>query len=73
MTEDVQKQLGECIFAILENIDEAGGREAMAEKIRTSMANANGEMPHKPNCNQAVVSAFANMILQSFIAVPKGL
>jgi hypothetical protein len=68
---DVQQQLGDFIFAILEKIDEAGGSEAMAEKIRTSLANANGEMPDEPNGNQAVASTLAHMILQSFKVVPK--
>jgi len=73
MAEDVQKQLGDFIFAILEKIDEAGGREAIAEKLRTSLRNSNGEMPNEPTGNQAVAAALANMISQSFIVVSKGL
>lgn len=68
--EDVQKQLGDFIFAILEKIDEAGGREVMAEKLSASVKECENTSI-EPTGNQAVAAALANLIAQQFTVLPR--
>jgi hypothetical protein len=69
--EDVQKQLGDFIFAILEKINEAGGRDSIAGSFRTSFANAADKTPVEPSGNQLVAAALANLIANEFQVSPK--